>query len=213
METPIRSRIHVGCTVLASILAVSACSTGQPTTEPAPGSTVQIQADYVAYGTTEALAGDATLIVEGTAVATEPTVLTPRFKGDTPRENPLVGLSDEEMERAIEETEAVPATAITMRADVVYRGSVEPGEEFVVVQTGGVVDGVTYDVDGEADLSVGDEYLLFATDGFDGTYAILGGSAGAYVADATNAERFVATAPEIAPAPELTSTDVDSLAK
>lgn len=209
MNTATPGRVHASLIAVASVLVLNACSMNEPQAEPAPGSTVQIQADYAAYSTTDSLAEEATLIVEGTAIAAEPTVLTPRFEGDNPQENPLLGLSDEEKAEAIKETDAIPATAITVRADVVHRGAVKAGQEFVVVQTGGVIDGVTYDVDGEADLAAGEQYLLFATDSFDGKYAVLGGAAGAYEASGT--ETFTATAPDVAPAAKLTSSEVDSL--
>ena len=57
-------------TLLAAttVLALSACST--TTSEPAAGSTVQLQADYPSYDT-RSLIKEATLIVEGTVLATE----------------------------------------------------------------------------------------------------------------------------------------------
>ncbi|MEV0954202.1 hypothetical protein [Promicromonospora sp. NPDC050249] len=190
----------------AVVLVLSACSS--PTGEPTAGSTVQLQADYPSYDTPGLVAGS-TLVVEGAALATEPTVLTPRFEGDTPEENPLLGLSEEELEAALQEEDAVPATAVTFRADVVHQGSVEPGQEITIVQTGGVVDGVTYQLEGATMLTPGEDYLLFATDSFDGAFAIVGGSAGVYIASGDGV--FAAAVPEVAPAQQFTSSEVASL--
>lgn len=188
------------------VLTLSACSS--PASEPTAGSTVQLQADYPSYDTS-GLVAESTLVVEGTALATESTVLTPRYEGDTPEENPLLGLSEEELEAALQEEDAVPATAVTFRADVVHRGAVDPGQEVTIVQTGGVIDGVTYQVVGEVMLAPGEGYLVFAADSFDGAFAILGGSAGIYVASGDGA--FTAAAPDVAPAPQFTSSEVASL--
>ncbi|WP_369369844.1 hypothetical protein AB1046_13620 [Promicromonospora sp. Populi] len=202
-------RGHLGTLALlvgAVVLALSACSSSAG--EPTAGSTVQLQADYPSYDT-PGLIAESVLVVEGTAVATEPTVLTPRHEGDTPEENPLLGLSEEEVEAAMQDDDAVPATAVTFRVDVVHRGAVEPGQEVTIVQTGGVVDGVTYQVVGDVMLAAGDDYLLFGTDSFDGAFAILGGSAGTYITSGEGV--FAAAAPETAPAPEFTSVEVASL--
>lgn len=190
----------------AAVLALSACSSA--TNEPAAGSTVELHADYPSYDT-PGLVAESTLIVEGTALATEPTALTPRFEGDTPEENPMLGLSEEELKAAMQEDDAVAATAVTFRADTVHHGAVEPGQEITIIQTGGVIDGVTYEVPGEQMLTVGEDYLLFATDSFDGAFAILGGSAGTYVASGD--DTFTAAVPENAPAPQFTRSQVASL--
>lgn len=181
----------------AALLALSACS------DPVP-----LQADYPSYDT-QGLVEEATLIVEGTALSTEHTVLTPRYEGDTPEENPLLGLSEEEKQRAIEQDDGVAATAVTFRVDVVHHGAVKPGQEVTVIQTGGVVDGVTYQVEGEVILDTGESYLLFATDSFDGAFAILGGSAGTYLSSGDGV--FTAVAPEVAPEQQFTSSHVASL--
>jgi hypothetical protein len=202
-----RERPHK-LTLLAAttVLALSACST--TTSEPAAGSTVQLQADYPSYDT-RSLIKEATLIVEGTVLATEPTVLTPRFEGDSPEENPLLGLSEEEKKRAIASDDGVAATAVTFRVDVLHRGVVKQGQKIIVIQTGGVIDGVNYHVEGEAMLAAGESYLLFATDSFDGAYAILGGSAGTYLSSRDGI--FIAAAPEVAPSERFTTSEVASL--
>lgn len=199
-----------GLVVLAAAvaLALSACST---TTSQAPeGSTVELQADYPAYDTAT-LFEEATLIVEGTALATEATVLTPRYEGDTPEENPLLGLSEEEIRRAMAQDEGIPATAVTFRVDAVHQGSVEPGDEITVIQTGGVVDGVTYLAVHEPLLVTGESYLLFVADGFDGAFAILGGSAGTYLSSGNGV--FTAVNPEAAPSAGFTLAEVNSLSE
>lgn len=190
----------------AAVLALAACST--TTSEPAEGSTVQLQADYPSYDT-DSLIEEATLIVEGTALATEPTVLMPRYEGDTPEENPLLGLSEEEKKKAIEQDDGIAATAITFRVDVVHKGVVEPGQEVTIIQTGGVIDGVTYQVEGLVMLATGESYLLFATDSFDGAFALLGGSAGTYLSSGNGV--FTAVTPDTAPVQRFTTSEVASL--
>lgn len=188
-----------------AVFALSACST--TTSEPAEG-TVQLQADYPSYDI-HGLIEEATLIVEGTALATEPTVLMPRYEGDTPEENPLLGLSEDEKKRAIEQDDGVPATAVAFRVDVVHQGVAEPGQEITIIQTGGVIDGVTYQVQGETMLATDESYLVFATDSFDGAFAILGGSAGTFVSSGDGV--FTATDPETAPSQRFTTSEVESL--
>jgi len=195
-------------TVLAGAVALmlSACATSPG--EPTAGSTVQLQADYPVYDQAT-LVEEATLIVEGEVLATEPTVLTPRFEGDTPEENPLLGLSEAEKKAALEEADGVPATAVTFRADVVHQGTVTPGQEILIVQTGGKIDGVDYVLEGGFMLAKGERYLLFATDSFDGAYAILGGSAGTF--RSTGGDTFAAVAPDVTPFSELSTAQVDGL--
>jgi hypothetical protein len=190
----------------AAALLLGACATSPG--GPTAGSTVQLQADYPTYDQAT-LVQEATLIVEGEVVATEPTVLTPRYEGDTPQENPLLGLSEDEQKKALEDADGVPATAVTFRADVVHHGTVTPGQEILVVQTGGTIDGVDYVLEGEVMLTPGENYLLFATDSFDGAYAILGGSAGTF--RSTGKDTFTAVAPEVTPFAELDTTQVAQL--
>lgn len=171
--------------------------------------TVFSTGDYPWYDE-EDLVAQATVVVTGTPVSSEPTVLTPRFEGDNPEENPLVGLSEEEIERAIAEAEGVPATAVTFKVDESYRGPFEPGQEITVVQTGGTVGNTTYVIDQEPPLEEGERYLLFMRAGFDETFVILGGSAGMF-AEADDA--FVPVLEESSPFTRLTREDLDSILK
>ena len=190
----------------AAVLGLTACSSG--TGGPAGATTVELQADYPAYDV-PTLVEDASLVVEGTVLGTGSTVLRPRFEGDTPQENPILGMSEQEKEEAIEQDAGIAATAVTVRVDVAHRGAVRPGGEITVVQTGGVVDGVRYEVPGEALLATGTRYLLFAAAGADGTFVILGGSAGTYVADGDDS--FTAAVPDLAPAAGFTTSEVGAL--
>lgn len=192
--------------VSAALLILSACST--TASETADPSTIELQADYPSYDE-RSLVEEATLIVEGTVLATESTVVKPRYEGDTPEENPLVGLSEEEKKKIIEQDDGVAATAVTFRVDVVHQGDVESGQKITILQTGGVVDGVTYQVAGEAMLSVKESYLLFATSSFDGAFVSLGGSAGTYRSSGDG--NFTAVNPETAPFKELSAAEVASL--
>ncbi|MDO5737350.1 MAG: hypothetical protein Q4P15_12835 [Propionibacteriaceae bacterium] len=188
--------------VVLMALAMGGCSSDPPPT------TVQMQADYPSYDE-RSLVAEATTIVEGTVLATESTVLTPRYEGDTPEENPLFGLSEEEKEQALEQDDGVPATAVTMRVDVSHRGSPQPDQEIIIFQTGGVVGNVEYTVAAEPILTVGESYLLFATDSFDDAFVILGGSAGTYLA--TGDGDFSALNPSLAPFQQLDRDDVAAL--
>ena len=58
-------------------------------------------------------------------------------------------------------------------------------------------------------LAKGERYLLFATDSFDGAYAILGGSAGTF--RSTESDTFAAVAPDVTPFSELSAAQVDQL--
>ena len=191
----------------AVMLSLAACA---PADGPAEGSEIEMHADYPTYETREALAEAATLIVEGEVLATENTILMPRFEGDTPEENPLLGASEEEKAEAIASDNGVPATAITFRVDTVHKGDVEAGATITFIQTGGVVNGVTYRVAGLTILARHSSYLLFAKDSFDGQYAILGGSAGIY--EPLGDGRFASANRAMAPAAELTRAEVEELA-
>lgn len=165
-------------------------------------------ADYPAYDENE-LAESSALIVEGTVISSEYTVLMPRYEGDTEQENPMFGLTSEEKKNALASDDGVPATAVTLRVDTVHKGLVEVGQEIVVLQTGGAVDGVTYLVRGEVPLQTELRYLIFAGESRDGAYAILGGSAGSYLADGDGA--FTAVNADTAPFAQIDSDEVESL--
>lgn len=190
--------------VLLLALTLGACSSA--TTEPI----VQMQADYPSYDQ-RSLVTEATLIVEGTVLGVENTVLTPRYEGDNPEENPMVGLTEDEKRRAMEQDEGVAATAVMMRVDELYKGSAKQGQKITIFQTGGVIDNVEYKVEGEVKLAVGQSYLLFAADSFDGAFSILGGSAGTYLS--TGDGVFTAVSESVAPFKELSSADVAKITR
>lgn len=147
------------------VFGLSACGAEMQRTQ-------ELMADYPSYSQSE-LVAESTLIAVGEVVATEYTVVMPRFEGDTPESNPLFGLSEEEKAAAMEEAEGVPSTAVTLKLSRVIEGAAQPGQDVVIVQTGGVIGGVSYEVAGEKPLSEGETYLLFARDSFDGAYVIL----------------------------------------
>jgi hypothetical protein len=186
---------------------LAGCSADQ-VGDPENGSTVAMTGDYIAYDE-RSLVEDATLVVEGTPLSFEDRMIAPQFEGDTPEENPLLGLSEEDKEKAIAEASGVPVTVVTFRVDVVHKGDVQPGDEITINQIGGVIDGVTYVQADEVMLEAKQNYLLFATDDLDGAYAVLGGSAGMYV-DAGDST-FAAAKPEMAPFETLTAPEVGTL--
>ncbi len=212
-------KLFIALTLGVACVTVVACSspsaspreTVKPTTNAgttAIAGSGEVSGDYPSYDAA-GLINTATLIVEGTVTDTQPTELTPRFEGDTPEENPHLGLTEEELAEAEASAESVPATMVTFHADVVHAGNIEPNQDISIIQTVGLSDGATYAVDGEVPLEVGKSYLLFAKDGFDGTFVILGGSAGTLLP--TEPGKFVAVAPDMAPFSELTREQVQSL--
>ncbi|MDR0627367.1 MAG: hypothetical protein LBG11_08965 [Bifidobacteriaceae bacterium] len=206
-----KTRALAATVVLSCLIPLGGGCSGA-TGQPPAGSTVELQADYPSYDT-DGLFGAATLIVVGTAIGSESTVVTPRYEvGDSPEDDPWFGLSDEEREHALAELQdaGIAATAVTFRVDAAYRGEVGPGQEITIMQTGGVLDGVDYQVSGETELAVGSSYLLFAKDSFDGAFAILGGSVGTYISSSDGG--FAATATDSAAAGSFTASEVESLA-
>lgn len=190
--------IHVVLVVIIAF-SLSSCST-----------TVEIQGDARPYDSAE-LVDAATLIVEGKVVDAQPTVLMPRFEssGDSPEENPYLGVPEHELREAIESAEGLPGTEVTFHIDLVHRGAAESGEEITIVQVGGEIDGISYVVEGEHELVPGDTYLLFMRDGFDDTFLILGGSAGTYRPSETG--EFIPAQPETAPFDRLDSEALTAL--
>ncbi len=194
-------------TVLATITAVGLTSCAAPA--------VQLQADYLGYDTVT-LPREAALVVEGTVLSSEYTVGYSTFDGDNPQDNPYFGMPENEVQKAIEEAGGVPTTLVTIRVDAVHKGPVSPGTPISVIQTGGVMDGVRYELVAEPPLETGGRYLLFLADSGDGVYGILGGSAGAYQAvdsprTRTSTISYSAVNPDLAPFDRLTPAEVDQL--
>ena len=191
----------------ACAAALAACST-VPESATAPSGTVGMQSDFLVYDE-QSLVEDATLVAEGTAIASESTLLMPRLEGDTPEENPVLDLSEDEKKDAVANASGVPVTVVTFRVDTVHKGAPSPGEDITIIQTGGVVDGVDYVLASEIPLEVQQRYLLFAGDDVDGAFSILGGSGGTYT-DAGDGT-YVAASPDMAPFDTLTTAEVVAL--
>lgn len=187
-------------------LVLTACSPGAD--EPRPGATIEIYSDYPEFNRSDLL-NSATLIVEGTVTGTEYTVTEARFEGDTPEENPLLGLSEKEKAKALAKQKGSPTIVVRLRVDSVHKGDVKPGQTVSIVQSGGVINDVLYREIGNVILSRGEKYLIFGADSFDGAYYILGGTAGTYVE--AEPGTFVAAVDATAPFETLTSTEVHSL--
>lgn len=204
-------RIHQALTVATAAVALLTSCAASPAGEPAPETTVQVMVDYPAYDD-DGLLDEATLIVEGTVVSSVAAWRPPtEADGDTPEENPQLGLSEEEKAAALAGDRGVVTTSVTFRVDTVHRGSVTAGQEITVLQTGGTVDGVTYRVDAEPPLQTQQHYLLFGvgTHGVDDAFVIIGGSAGAYAS--TGDGTFAAMNPTMAPFQTITRAEVISL--
>ncbi len=168
--------------------------------------TVELHGDYLSYDTPVALVADATIIVEGTVVDKEPVTLLPRYDPADP-DDAYYGVPNDVREKDAAQDEGVPAQAVSLRVDAVHVGEFSVGSIVVFLQTGGVVNGVRYLVDSEPELVSGERYLLFGKDSFDGRFVILGGAAGAFIADG---DAYAAIS-EAAPVESLTSAEVNSL--
>lgn len=129
-----RMRIQMALLSLAGI-AFAGCSTSS--TEPQTGSTEELFADYPVYDSAT-IVQESAIIVEGNVVSTEPTVSTPRYEGDSPEENPLVGLTEEEKAKAISQNGGVAGTLFHFHVNKVHKGAVNAGDEIVIVQIGGL---------------------------------------------------------------------------
>lgn len=196
------TRLALALVLSSSALALGACGDAGGT---AGESVVELQSDYPGF-TQKGLLREAALVAEGRVVSAEPTVLKPQFEGDSPQDDPLLGLSEDERAKAAQEDDGVVATAVTFEITVAHRGSVSPGQEVTIIQTGGVLDGVTYKDGDIARLDVGSNYLLFGGDSFNGAYYILGGAAGTYRSVGNG--RFRPVNPEMAPFSELRRSEV-----
>ena len=197
-------------------LALGACSATAD--RPAPGSTVQMMGDYPSFSDAESLVGEADLVVEGTAVAVKYSMHKPSLeefeKGyDSDKNHPLFGLPDADRTKALEELakdEGTPGTEVSFRVDAVHQGSARPGQVITVVQTGGIIDGVTYLLESEPTLAVGGHYLLFLAN-FSGALGILGGSAGMYRASENNS--YVAVNRDMAPTQRFTTSELKDITR
>jgi hypothetical protein len=198
-----RVQLLIGATAAVALLSTCAVNPS-----PSTGAMVEMMADYPSFDENQ-LAESADLIVEGTALSSRGTVLTAHYEGDTEQENPMHGLTAEEQKNAITDDVVVPATAVTFRVDVVHKGPVQAGQEIVILQTGGAFDGVTHAVREEEPLQVDSSYLIFAGEGNDGAYFILGGSAGSYIWDGN--EAFVAVNPDVAPFLQIDSAEAKAM--
>ena len=108
---------------------------------------MELFADYPVYDSAT-IVQESAIIVEGNVVSTEPTVLTPRYDGDSPEENALVGLTEEEKAKAISQNGGVAGTLVHLHVNKVHKGAVNAGDEIVIVQIGGTQDDVLYVVEG-----------------------------------------------------------------
>lgn len=191
--------------VLTSVVFVGVVLTGCSSPAPGPAPTeqqvVQFMSDYPSYDQSS-LFKAADLIVEGSPVKFEYAFVEPRYEGGTPEENPLLGLSEAEIKAIIDQDRGVPCTFVTFRVTTAHKGDVSPGQEVVIIETGGEIDGVAYEPVGATPMAAGHNYLVFAAHSFDGEYATLG-PAGVYQEIEPN--KFQALDKTIAPFEQLTS--------
>ena len=149
---------------LGAVALLAACSPQQ----------VEIQADYPAYSTLTELCGTATLVVTGTPVGSEVRKVdlrTGATEGDTPEENPTLGVEGSQPEGARPEDLAVVSVTSFEVDEVVAGRAIDAGEVIEVSQMGGEIDGVNYEAT-QFPLDEGTTYLLFLQE-FDGAPAAL----------------------------------------
>lgn len=201
----------IALTACVALTFLTACAEKKADNQVPEGATVHLSADYPSYGSND-LVRRSSVIVEGTVLSTKSTVILPRFEEESASpNNPLYGLSEEEKAKVKAEAEKhpVPATEVSVRVESVRKGDVKAGQIITIVQTGGVLDGVTYVVDEEKPLAPGKRYLLFGTDSFDGKFVILGGSAGTYIR--SGEDSFASVDPRRAPFATVNNESVEEL--
>ena len=140
---------------------------------------VELHADYPSFDAA-ALDRDSRVIFEGIALESRGALRYPTFAGDTPEENPLLGLDEREYALAMASLTPIPITETTFRVTAAYRGDLATGDEVVITQTGGVLEGVRYVLQSDPPFSIGESYLLFGANSVGDAYYVLGGSAGMY---------------------------------
>lgn len=171
-----------------AIVAVGACSSSSDEEKSTddPPSAVQYQMDWAEYKSVEDLsqqAQRAVLVDLGPGVGTWD---TPDYSSEDPRINPYAGTGHTPSQKEIQEA-SLPVTQFSAKVVDASHGSdsapdIESGNEIIIQQPGGLVDGELYEIVGSEPLKEGDRVLLFirASPLAPSVHIILGGPAGTF---------------------------------
>lgn len=92
----------------------------------------------------------------------------------------LIALIDVKSENLSSELQAgIPMSTYTANVSESVYGC-ENGENVDIVMTGGITNNKLYEIKDDPLMNEGDQYLIFATKNYDGTYTILSGSQGRF---------------------------------
>lgn len=161
--------------------------------DPSDVTSVSIAVDGPWYSSLADLAKASVAVAKVEIIGSESQLEYPNFDSDDPMINPYVG-TDETPSDAEIEAMAIPVTLHHVRVTSVEAGSLYPGDEIVISELGGVVDGVNYEVSDLPELS--QDQLLFLNVRPDGKYETVAGGQGRFVPD--SAGGYVsATSPDL----------------
>ncbi len=200
-----RRRVVGGVAVAAAVVAIgvpvamqlgstpnpTAAATHSPSPTVAPVSTpagvdpsavtsVSIAVDGPSYSSIADLAKASVAVAKVEIIRSESQLEYPNFDSDDPMINPYIGTGETPSAAEIEEM-AIPVTLHHVRVTSVEAGSLHSGDEIVILELGGVVDGVTYEV---SDLpKLNQEQLLFLNATPTGKYETVAGGQGRFIPD------------------------------
>lgn len=145
-----------------------------------PSATAYIETDGPSYESLEELAKNSVAVVTVDILGSESALEYPSFDSDDPMINPYAGTGESPSREELEAM-ATPVTLHRVKATAVIGGSLRPGDEIVILELGGVVDGVDYEA---ADMPLlGDDQLLFLDTTPKGRYFTVGGGQGRFNPD------------------------------
>lgn len=148
---------------------------------------VEIYSEYPSYANVDELRTSADAVVEVEVLEQSGLVVQELdltfLESEDPRENFLLGLDEEAIEREIEQLRAGPPlvyTAFDVQVLRAYVGSVSPGDVLQVRQVGGLHERVMYVEEETSLLSPGDRYILFLSYHDEGIWSLLNPDQGQY---------------------------------
>lgn len=127
--------------------------------------TVMMRADYRVFESAVELDEKADTIVRGIVRSSKVEYVVPEFvvsDDDDPMRNPQAGLSEKELRELRELDDGFVATMHSVEITDVIQGDHEVGDIVTVPQLGGIYKKTNYLTEGLDQMSVGQEYLLFA---------------------------------------------------
>lgn len=145
-----------------------------------PSVTAYIETDGPSYESVEELARNSVAIVTVDILGSESALEYPSFDSDDPMINPYAGTGETPSREELEAM-ATPVTLHRVTVTAVAGGSLRPGDEIVILELGGVVDGVDYEIADMPSLSA--DQLLFLDTTPKGRYFTVGGGQGRFNPD------------------------------